>query len=136
MNRTWRHLAVSAGLLAASMAMAHSTAAPAKVGPRPESVTMNGEIIDPQCYFTHASRGAAHASCAAMCAKGGQGLSFLDDATGKLYPLIAKAHGASQNEGLLPHLGKSVRVSGTVYRSGSNAALLIKSVAVVAAKPK
>lgn len=100
------------------------------------SVTLTGEIIDPQCYFTHDSRGAAHASCAAICAKGGQGLAFLDDATGIVYPLIARSHGASQNEGLLPHLGKPVQVKGVVYRKAGNAVLLVQSVARGSAKSK
>jgi predicted lipoprotein with Yx(FWY)xxD motif len=115
-------------LLVAATAMAHPAVAGTAAAPQSESVTLKGEIIDPQCYFTHGSRGAAHASCAAMCAKGGQGLAFLDDASGTVYPLIARAHGASQNEGLLPHLGKPVVVKGVSYRKGRNVVLLIQSV--------
>lgn len=125
-----------AGLLIAGAALAHSATTPVKVAPRSETVTMNGEIIDPQCYFTHDSRGTAHSSCAAMCAKGGQGLAFLDDASGVVYPLIAKAHGANQNDGLLPHLGKPVQVKGVIYRKASTAVLLIQSVAASPAKTK
>ena len=133
-STAWR--LVSTGLLLASTAMAHSVAAPGAVVFRSETVTMNGEIIDPQCYFTHNSRGTAHASCATMCAKGGQGLAFLDDATGSLFPLIAKAHGASQNEGLLPHIGKSVQVNGLVYRKAGNAVLLVQSLVESPTKSK
>ena len=136
MKRITFYLSVSLGLLVASLTMAHPVAGPGKAVPRSESVTMNGEIIDPQCYFTHDSRGAAHASCAAICAKGGQGLAFLDDATGIVYPLIARSHGASQNEGLLPHLGKPVQVKGVVYRKAGNAVLLVQSVARGSAKSK
>jgi hypothetical protein len=81
-------------------------------------------------------RGAANGSCAAMCAKGGQGLAFLDDATGVIYPLIASAHGANPNDGLLPHLGIPVQVKGVVYRKASNAVLLIQSVAASPAKTR
>ena len=127
MTRTaWR--LVSTGLLLASTAMAHSVAAPGGVVFRSETVTMNGEIIDPQCYFTHNSRGTAHASCATMCAKGGQGLAFLDDASGVVYQLIAKKHGASQNEGVIPYIGKPVRVNGMIYHYGINAVLRVTTI--------
>jgi hypothetical protein len=136
MRRSSMYLCVSAGLFIATFATAHPAVAPGKSTPRSESVTMNGEIIDPQCYFTHDSRGAAHASCATTCANGGQGLAFLDDATGSVYQLIAKAHGRNQNEGMLPHLGKLVQIKGVVYRKASNAVLLVQSVVESPAKPK
>ena len=123
-------------LLLAGAAMAHPPTTPGKVASRSEAVTMKGEIVDPQCYFGHDSRGPAHASCAAMCAKGGQGLAFLDESSGVVYPLIAKAHGASQNEGLVPHLGKPVQVKGLMFRKGSNAVLRIDSIAALAAATK
>lgn len=100
----------------------------AKIGPRSQPVQLAGEIIDPQCYFTHDGRGLAHAACAVRCAEGGQGLSFLEEPSGKVYPLIAKAHGASQNEGLYPHIGMPVKVKGVVISRGENSVLLIQSV--------
>ncbi len=136
MKRAMTYLSTMTCLLVAAVALANPAAAPGHAAPRSASVTMGGEIIDPQCYFTHDSRGAAHASCAAMCAKGGQGLAFLDDASGVVYPLIANAHGASQNEGLLPHLGKPVQVTGVVYRKAGNAVLRIDSVTASPAKTK
>jgi hypothetical protein len=133
MKRTTIYWFTMAGVLLAATAMAHT---PAKVPPRFESVTMSGEIIDPQCYFTHDSRGMDHVECATKCAKGGQGLSFLDAASGIAYPLIAKAHGGNQNDGLLPHIGKPVQVKGVVYRKAGNSVLLIQSVAASPAKAK
>lgn len=100
-----------------------------KIGPRSRPVQLAGEIIDPQCYFTHDGRGLAHAACAERCARGGQGLSFLDQASGRVYPLIAKAHGASQNEGLYPHIGRPVTIKGVVISRGEDSVLLIQSVA-------
>lgn len=119
-------------LLVAGVAMAHPATTPGKAAPRSEAVTMKGEIVDPLCYFGHDSRGPAHASCAAMCAKGGQGLAFLDEGSGVVYPLIAKAHGASQNDGLLPHLGKPVQVKGLIFRKAGNSVLRIDSIAALA----
>jgi hypothetical protein len=63
-----------------------------------------------------------------MCAKGGQNLAFLHEASGVVYPLVAKGHGKNPNEGLLEHIGKTVKVKGTVYRMGTNAVLLLDSV--------
>lgn len=134
--RTPLLLATAAAVALAIAPVRADSAHPTKTPPRSEPVSLNGEIIDPQCYFTHGSRGPAHASCATLCAKGGQGLAFLDDATGTVYPLIAKSHGASQNEGLIPHLGKLVRVKGIVYRKADNAVLLVQSVTPGAATTK
>lgn len=136
MTRNALHGSILAGLLVAAVASAHPAATPAKGPPRVETVTMNGEIIDPQCYFTHESRGVEHAACAAKCAKGGQGLSFLDDRSGIVYPLIAKTHGANQNEGLVTFIGQPVQVKGVVYRKGSNSVLLVQSVTMIPAKAK
>ena len=136
MKRLMPYLLASMALLMASFAMALPAAAPGKSVPRSGAVTLNGEIIDPQCYFTHDSRGPSHAKCAAMCAKGGQTLAFLDDATGTVYPLIAGTHGGNPNDGMLPHLGKSVQVKGVVYHKASNSVLLIQSVVEGPAKAK
>jgi hypothetical protein len=123
-------------MLAAGVASAHPPTTGAKPAARFEMVSMRGEIVDPQCYFTHDSRGVVHASCAAMCAKGGQGLAFLEESSGTVYPLIAKAHGTSQNDGLLPHLGKPVQVKGQLVRKGGNAVLRIDSIIAAATANK
>lgn len=92
------------------------------------SVKLRGEIIDPQCFFTHDGRGADHASCALFCARGGQDLAFLDDSDGRVYPLIAATHGMDPNHGLYPHVGKSVQMEGVLFRRGATAFLLIQRV--------
>ncbi len=114
----------------ASSSLAHPTAtAPGKAPPRFNVVTMTGEIVDPQCYFMHDSSGKEHASCATRCARGGQGLAFLDEQSGKVYPLIAAAHGANQNDKVLPLVGKRVAVKGTVFTKGQDAVLQVQSIA-------
>jgi len=92
------------------------------------TVKLQGEIIDPQCYFTHDGRGADHAACAVMCARGGQDLAFLDEADGRVYPLIASAHGMDPNQGLLSHVGRAVEMEGVLFRRGATAFLLIQRV--------
>ncbi len=92
------------------------------------TVRLHGEIIDPQCYFTHDGRGADHASCAIFCARGGQDLAFLDESDGRVYPLIAAAHGMDPNHGLYPHVGKAVNMEGVLFRRGATAFLLIQRI--------
>ena len=76
MRRFVTMAAMSACILVAAGAPTNLARANGKAAATLETVTMKGEIIDPQCYFTHDSRGLAHAGCAAICAKGGQGLAF------------------------------------------------------------
>src|SRR5262245_22230052 len=41
-----------------------------------KKVDLVGELVDPQCWFTHNADGKDHAKCALNCAKGGQDLAF------------------------------------------------------------
>ena len=89
------------------------------------AVTLEGEIIDPQCYFTHGGQGLAHRDCALMCARGGQGLAFLNRAGGRVYPIIAGRHGANPNDSLYAVVGYPVLVSGTLYEVHGQRALRV-----------
>lgn len=93
------------------------------------SVRLNGELVDPLCYFMHDGRGPDHAGCALRCARGGQDLAFLEDSTGRVYPLIAAGHGRNPNEGLLGHIGRPIAVDGILFAHDRNEVLLIQSVA-------
>ena len=128
-------LALALAVFAGGSATAHEEhskpAASAAVhgnSPPPQEVTVRGELIDPQCWFTHVSRGPEHASCARMCAKGGQDLAFLHEATGVVYPLIAAGHGKDPNANWIEFVGKPLQVKGTIYRIGPNAVMLLQSV--------
>ena len=136
-------LAASAAI-AASVAAAHeghkhadakptraAAARPAATKPAAaavQSVQLTGELVDPQCWYTHNGEGKAHASCAVRCARGGQDLAFLDTRTGELYALLAVGHGKNPNDGLYDRVGVPVVVRGTSYRRGSNRALLLQQV--------
>jgi hypothetical protein len=89
------------------------------------AVTLEGEIIDPQCYFTHGGQGLAHRDCALMCARGGQGLAFLNRAGGRVYPIIADRHGANPNDSLYAVVGYPVVVAGTLYEVRGQRALCV-----------
>ena len=92
-----------------------------------QAVTLEGEIIDPQCYFTHGGRGLGHRDCALLCARGGQGLAFLNRAGGRVYPIIADRHGANPNDSLYAVVGYPVLVRGTLYERQGQRALLVKN---------
>ena len=117
-------------LASAGVALAHPGEASSAAAGKPQSVTMRGEVVDPQCFFTHGSRGLAHVSCAQTCAQGGQGLAFLEESSGVIYPLIAAGHGKNQNALVLDKIGRPVIVKGVTFRKGANAVLLIQSVVV------
>lgn len=91
-------------------------------------VDLTGELIDPQCWFTHNGEGKNHASCAIKCAKGGQDLAFFDGRTGEVHTLIAMGHGTNPNDGLYGHVGVPVRVRGTLYKRGVNSGLIVENV--------
>src|SRR5688572_25241116 len=91
-------------------AMAHG-----QHGAKTSTVTLRGEIVDPQCFLTHDGRGMAHQGCALSCAKGGQTLAFVDDRTGTLYMLIAENHSKNPNEPWYAYVGRPVIVTCEVF---------------------
>jgi len=138
------------GVLAAAAVSAHEghkhatkTAATAKrttaqatpkLDMKVQQVQVVGELVDPQCWFTHDGQGADHRDCAVMCAEGGQGLALYETTTGRLYPIIAGSHGGNPNKGLIEHVARPVRISGTVYSRGTNRALLVENIQRVGAE--
>ena len=93
-----------------------------------EKVSLTGELIDPQCWFTHNGEGEKHAECAVRCARGGQDLAFLDSRTGEVHTLIAVGHGKNPNDGLYEYVGVPVRARGTLYKRGVSSGLLLEAV--------
>ena len=138
-------MVLSLGMLIAAIAGAHdghkhpqtkpapvaAAKAPVKAPPlkiSAQQVQLVGEIVDPQCWFTHDGQGEDHRDCAVMCAKGGQGLALFETKTGRIYSIIARSHGENPNKGLIEHVAIPVRVTGTLFSRGSNHALLVQSV--------
>ena len=60
-----------------------------------------------------------------MCARGGQGLAFLNRAGGRVYPIIADRHGANPNDSLYAVVGYPVLVSGMLYEVKGQRALQV-----------
>jgi hypothetical protein len=92
-----------------------------------KTVTMQGEIVDPQCWIQHDGRGTAHTGCALACAKSGQTLAFLDDKTGTLYQLLAENHSSDPNAKWYDLVGKPVIVKGDVMARGGMNAIVLKT---------
>jgi hypothetical protein len=119
-------LLVSVPLPSAGAAKASGEAVTAKV----KSMTMKGEIVDPQCWIQHDGRGMAHTGCALACAKAGQTLAFLDDRTGTLYQLLAENHSSNPNEKWYGLVGKPVIVKGDVMARGGMNAIVIRTAVI------
>jgi hypothetical protein len=113
----------SAALLLGLLVLASPTGCGASRSAR--AVTLEGEIIDPLCYFTHGGQGLTHRDCALMCARGGQGLAFLNRAGGRVYPIIADRHGANPNDSLYAVVGYPVVVTGMLYEVKGQRALQV-----------
>lgn len=92
-----------------------------------KSVTISGEIVDTACYIGHDSKGAAHAKCAAMCAKAGIPLALLDSQNGLLYLPVSLDH-KNPNERLLPFVEKKVQVTGTVIEKAGMRGIVIRQI--------
>lgn len=108
-------------------ALAGATDVPPGTG---KTVTLRGEIVDPQCWITHDGRGTAHTGCALACAKAGQTLAFLDDKSGTLYMLLAESHSQSPNEPWYAYVGKPVIVKGDVFARGRMNAIVLRNAVV------
>lgn len=125
------HKTVKGGASSTASAKQAPTAAVAKAtlpASSVEKVSLTGELIDPQCWFTHNGEGEKHAECAVRCARGGQDLAFLDSTTGEVHTLIAVGHGKNPNDGLYDHVGVPVRARGTLYKRGKSSGLLLEAV--------
>jgi hypothetical protein len=92
------------------------------------TVTLEGEIVDPQCWFTHGARGVEHRSCAAYCARGGQDLAFMNRGDQKVYPLIAARHGLDPNDTLIAYAGYPVMVQGAFFGAGQQRVLRVDGI--------
>jgi type 1 fimbria pilin len=126
----WRAALAAALVVAIPNAAVAATAAAEKTTTKTKTVTMKGEIVDPQCWIQHDGRGLAHAGCATACAKAGQTLAFLDDKSGTLYQLLAENHSSNPNEKWYGVIGKPVIVRGDVMARGGMNAIVLRSVVV------
>lgn len=99
-------------------------------GGKRESVT--GEVVDISCYLQLGKRGAAHIACGTKCATNGQPIGLLSKA-GTLYFLFPEEHHprrdgqAEIRTALIPQMGKTVTLKGTVTMVHGSRGLFLKS---------
>ena len=83
-------------------------------------MTLQGEIIDPKCYFgvMKPGRGKIHRSCAVRCISGGipPVLASTDNNNMSQYFLLTDLNGNPINNTVLPFIGKPSEITGMVEK--------------------
>lgn len=85
-------------------------------------MTLEGEIIDPKCYFgvMKPGFGKIHRSCAVRCISGGVPpvLATTDENNISKYYLITDKEGNAIHKDILPFIGKPSKIKGIVEKMG------------------
>ncbi len=89
-------------------------AAPVSMGVAQEDVKLQGEVVDLACYVAKGAKGAAHKSCAQMCAKKGVPLGLLTD-SGELYLLVDDHNNEAPYNEARKLAGERAEVTGKKY---------------------
>ena len=77
-----------------------------------ETKTIEGELIDARCYALDTmNRGSDHKECGTRCATSGTPVGVLDEKSKTVYVFL------SMSKGYSAHIGKTVRVTGTVVHT-------------------
>lgn len=89
----------------------------------PFEASLEGEIIDPKCFFgvMKPGYGKIHRSCAALCIAGGIPPVWMttNEAGDEAYYLITDLKGNAIHQDILPYIGQASKVEGTVSQKGS-----------------
>ena len=89
----------------------------------PVARMMEGEIIDPKCFFgvMKPGYGKIHRSCASLCIAGGIPPVWMttNEKGDEAYFLITDLKGNAIHKDLLPYIGQASKVEGTVSQRGS-----------------
>ena len=90
-------------------------------------MTIKGEVVDVACAVSKkdAGKGAAHASCAMVCAKKGQPIGIL---TADAIYTVTGDYAASSNAKLLDFVAKKVIVTGEVTEKDGVKSINVKSI--------
>ena len=112
--------------LVAGAAFVVALAAPAFAA----DMTIKGEVVDVACSTDKkdAGKGAAHASCAMVCAKKGQPVGIL---TADAIYTVTGDYAANSNAKLLDFVAKNVIVTGTVSEKDGVKSMNVKSIKLV-----
>lgn len=92
-----------------------------------EDITVQGEIVDLACYMAKGSHGAAHKSCAQMCAKRGAPIGVLTD-SGDVYLLVDDHNNPDPYETAKKLAGDRVELNGKKFSKQGIASIVVGSV--------
>jgi hypothetical protein len=92
-----------------------------------EDVTVQGEIVDMACYMAKGSRGAAHKTCAQLCAKKGVPIGVLTDA-GELYLLLDDHNNPDPYDDAKKLAGDRAEISGKKFSKQGVASIVVGAV--------
>jgi hypothetical protein len=116
-------MSMKKALLGASIAIAGFVVA-VNLASAQETVTVAGEVVDMSCYMAKGSRGAAHKSCAQMCAKKGVPLGLLTD-SGELYVLLDDHDNAAAYDSVKKLAGERAEVTGKKFVKQGVASIVV-----------
>src|SRR5258708_13592746 len=90
-------------------------------------MNVKGEVVDIACATSkkEAGKGAAHASCAMSCAKGGQPVGIL---TADAIYTVTGDYAANKNAKLLDFVAKNVIVTGAITEKDGVKSINVKSI--------
>lgn len=89
-----------------------------------DDVTVQGEIIDMACYMAKGSHGAAHKTCAQMCAKKGVPIGVLTDG-GEVYLLLDDHNNPDPYDSAKKLAGERAEVSGKKFSKQGVASIVV-----------
>ena len=89
-----------------------------------DDVTVQGEIIDMACYMAKGSKGAAHKTCAQMCAKKGVPIGVLTDA-GDVYLLLDDHNNPDPYDAAKKLAGEHAEINGKKFSKQGVASIVV-----------
>ena len=98
--------------------------APAAEG-KAEMQTLQGELVDMNCYMAHEGKGEKHKKCADACISEGAPMGLLTQ-DGMVYLLLADHTLKEPYESLKEKAAEQVGVKGEIHQRGGVQALLVK----------
>jgi hypothetical protein len=98
---------------------------PLPVSPSHE-VTLDGEVVDFECYLRDGSRGERHKNCALTCRKNGGSLAIVQDQTGDLYPVAGNTAASDPGAAIAEFIGTRVAVRGQLYERAGARILVVE----------
>ncbi len=92
-----------------------------------EEATVQGEVVDLECYIAKGSHGAEHKMCAQMCAKNGAPIGVLTD-SGSLFLLLGDHNNSDPYETAKKLAGARAEVSGKKFTNQGIPSIVVGSV--------